>query len=156
MARRDWKPQEGASDFPGKFLLRVDDTLKALGDLAHVWRRRHSRVKVVAITGSNGKTTAKEMTARTLSGPFRILKTEGNLNNLIGLPLMLLKLSSDHEVAVLEMGMNRAGGNPEAEGNRRTPGFPDHQHRPGPPGIPGQSGRDRPGQGGTLGGAESG
>ena len=109
MARRDWKPQEGASDFPGKFLLRVDDTLKALGDLAQDWRRRHSRVKVVAITGSNGKTTVKEMTARILSGRFQILQTEGNLNNRIGLPLMLLRLSPDHEVAVLEMGMNMAG-----------------------------------------------
>jgi len=109
LARRDWEPKEGGFDFPGKFLLRVDDTLKALGDLAQVWRRRHSRVKVVAITGSNGKTTAKEMTARILSGPLRILQTEGNLNNLIGLPLMLLKLSPDHEVAVLEMGMNVAG-----------------------------------------------
>ena len=66
-------------------------------------------MKVVAITGSNGKTTAKEMTARILSGRFRLLQTEGNLNNLIGLPLMLLKISPDHEVAVLEMGMNAAG-----------------------------------------------
>ena len=109
MARQGWEPEEGTSEFSGKFLLRVDDTLKALGDLAQFWRRRHSRVKVVAITGSNGKTTAKEMTAGILSGHFRILKTEGNLNNLIGLPLMLLRLSPDHEVAVLEMGMNVAG-----------------------------------------------
>ncbi|MGE5253015.1 MAG: UDP-N-acetylmuramoyl-tripeptide--D-alanyl-D-alanine ligase, partial [Planctomycetaceae bacterium] len=109
LVRRDWEPEEGGRGFPGKFLLRVDDTLKALGDLARAWRRRHSRVEVVAITGSNGKTTTKEMTARILAGRFRVLQTEGNLNNLIGLPLMLLRLSPDHEVAVLEMGMNLAG-----------------------------------------------
>lgn len=109
MARRDWEPPDGVPAFPGKFLLRVEDPLKALGDLAHAWRRRHPGLKVVAITGSNGKTTAKEMTAGILSGRFRILKTEGNLNNLIGLPLMLLRLSPDHEVAVLEMGMNVVG-----------------------------------------------
>jgi UDP-N-acetylmuramoyl-tripeptide--D-alanyl-D-alanine ligase len=109
LARRDWEPQEGGRGFPGKFLLRVDDTLKALGDLARAWRRRHSRVEVVAITGSNGKTTTKEMAARVLAGRFRVLQTEGNLNNLIGLPLVLLRLSPDHEVAVLEMGMNLAG-----------------------------------------------
>jgi UDP-N-acetylmuramoyl-tripeptide--D-alanyl-D-alanine ligase len=77
--------------------------------LAHFWRGRYSRVKVVAITGSNGKTTTKEMTAQALSAAFRVLKTEGNLNNLIGLPLMLLRLSDEHEVAILEMGMNVPG-----------------------------------------------
>jgi UDP-N-acetylmuramoyl-tripeptide--D-alanyl-D-alanine ligase len=87
----------------------VEDPLRALGDLAHFWRGRHSRVKVVAITGSNGKTTTKEMTAQALSAAFRVLRTEGNLNNLIGLPLMLLRLSDEHEVAVLEMGMNVPG-----------------------------------------------
>jgi UDP-N-acetylmuramoyl-tripeptide--D-alanyl-D-alanine ligase len=87
----------------------VDDPLRALGDLARFWRRRHPRLKVVAITGSNGKTTTKEMTARILEGSFRVLQTEGNLNNWIGLPLTLLRLSSEHEVAVLEMGMNLAG-----------------------------------------------
>ena len=65
--------------------------------------------KIVAITGSNGKTTTKEMTAQILSEKFRVLKTEGNLNNLIGLPLMLLKLSPEHDVAVLEMGMSEPG-----------------------------------------------
>jgi UDP-N-acetylmuramoyl-tripeptide--D-alanyl-D-alanine ligase len=87
----------------------VDDPLRALGDLAQFWRRRHPRVKVAAITGSNGKTTTKEMTARVLEGAFRVLQTEGNLNNWIGLPLMLLRLSPDHELAVLEMGMNLPG-----------------------------------------------
>jgi UDP-N-acetylmuramoyl-tripeptide--D-alanyl-D-alanine ligase len=86
----------------------VDDVLRALGDLAHFWRTRQP-AKIVAITGSNGKTTTKEMTAQILSEKFRVLKTEGNLNNLIGLPLMLLKLSPEHDVAVLEMGMSEPG-----------------------------------------------
>ncbi|HXZ35114.1 MAG TPA: UDP-N-acetylmuramoyl-tripeptide--D-alanyl-D-alanine ligase, partial [Thermodesulfobacteriota bacterium] len=109
LARPGWEPKAGGNDASGKFLIRVEDPLRALGDLAHFWRGRHSRVKVVAITGSNGKTTTKEMAAQTLSAAFRVLKTEGNLNNLIGLPLMLLRLSDEHEVAVLEMGMNAPG-----------------------------------------------
>ena len=92
----------------GKFFITVENALSALGDLARFWRDRMA-VKVVAITGSNGKTTTKEMCARVLSRRFQVLRTEGNLNNLIGLPLMLLKLSPDHEVAVLEMGMNQPG-----------------------------------------------
>ncbi len=109
LTRPGWEPEAGGNDFPGKFLIRVEDPLRALGDLAHFWRGRNSRVKVVAITGSNGKTTTKEMTAQALSAAFRVLKTEGNLNNLIGLPLMLLRLSDEHEMAVLEMGMNVPG-----------------------------------------------
>ena len=104
-----WEPKAGGAEVPGTFLIRVEDPLQALGDLAHSWRKRHSRVRVAAITGSNGKTTTKEMAARALSGTFRVLKTEGNLNNLIGLPLMLLRLSDEHEAAVLEMGMNVPG-----------------------------------------------
>ncbi len=87
----------------------VGDVLKTLGDLAHFWRKQQRGLRVVAITGSNGKTTTKEMTAQILSGAYRVLKTEGNLNNLIGLPLILLGLSPAHEVAVLEMGMNLRG-----------------------------------------------
>ncbi len=93
---------------PGKFIVAAGDVLRALGDLAHFWRSRQP-ARVVAITGSNGKTTTKEMTALILAERFRVLRTEGNLNNLIGLPLMLLRLSTDHEVAVLEMGMNAGG-----------------------------------------------
>jgi len=92
----------------GKFFVMVGDVLTALGDLAHFWRRRHSG-KVVAITGSNGKTTTKEMAARVLAEKFDVLRTEGNLNNLIGLPLMLLRLSPAHDVAVLEMGTSGLG-----------------------------------------------
>jgi UDP-N-acetylmuramoyl-tripeptide--D-alanyl-D-alanine ligase len=94
--------------YPGKFFIAVDDVLRALGHLAHFWRTRQA-AQIVAITGSNGKTTTKEMTAQILSEKFRVLKTEGNLNNRIGLPLMLLKLSPEHDVAVLEMGMSEPG-----------------------------------------------
>jgi len=94
-------------------LILVPDTLFALGDLA-AWTRQHRDVKVCAITGSNGKTTTKELLASICTvaerhGRWReVLKTEGNFNNLIGLPLTLLRLGGE-DVAVLEMGMNRPG-----------------------------------------------
>jgi len=92
-----------------KFLIiEVRDTLQALGDLAACYRRLFN-IPIAVITGSNGKTTTKEMVAAILSGKKRILKNEGNFNNLIGLPLSLLKLSSEHEVGVFELGMNRKG-----------------------------------------------
>jgi UDP-N-acetylmuramoyl-tripeptide--D-alanyl-D-alanine ligase len=86
----------------------VRDTLHALGDLAGYWRRRLP-IPVVAVTGSNGKTTTKEMVACILSRSWRVLKNRGNLNNLVGLPLTLLELETTHQAAVVEMGMNRAG-----------------------------------------------
>jgi UDP-N-acetylmuramoyl-tripeptide--D-alanyl-D-alanine ligase len=89
-------------------VIGVRDTLTALGDLAQAWRSRFA-IPVVSITGSCGKTTAKEMTAGVLSRAFRVLKNEMNLNNLIGLPQTLLKLDGACEAAVVEMGMNRFG-----------------------------------------------
>ncbi|MHB1085735.1 MAG: UDP-N-acetylmuramoyl-tripeptide--D-alanyl-D-alanine ligase [Thiobacillus sp.] len=92
--------------------IRVDDTRLALGTLAAAWRARF-KLPVVAITGSNGKTTVKEMLASILrmeaGSDDAVLCTEGNLNNDIGLPLMLLRLRETHQFAVLEMGMNHAG-----------------------------------------------
>jgi UDP-N-acetylmuramoyl-tripeptide--D-alanyl-D-alanine ligase len=92
--------------------IRVDDTRLALGRLAAAWRKRFS-IPVVAITGSNGKTTVKEMLAAILrveaGSDAAVLHTEGNLNNDIGLPLMLLSLRDTHQFAVLEMGMNHTG-----------------------------------------------
>ena len=92
--------------------LRVDDPRLALGRLAAAWRRRFS-IPLVAITGSNGKTTVKEMLAAILreeaGSDAAVLHTEGNLNNDIGVPLMLLRLRETHQFAVLEMGMNHAG-----------------------------------------------
>ncbi len=89
-------------------VVAVDDALTALGDLAHAWRGRFA-LPVVAITGSCGKTTTKEMTAQVLSRTYQVHKNSLNLNNLIGLPLTLLELDAGHGAAVVEMGMNRFG-----------------------------------------------
>ncbi len=86
----------------------VDDTLTALGDLAR-YQRIRANVRVVAITGSNGKTSTRKMTGGIFTQRFRTLTTQGNLNNEIGLPLTLLKLSDQHEWAVVEMGMSHSG-----------------------------------------------
>ena len=94
--------------YRSKAVIAVKDTLSALGDLAQDWRRKY-RTPVVALTGSNGKTTTKEMIAACLETTFPILKTKGNLNNLIGLPLTLLTLTEKERVVVLEMGMNVPG-----------------------------------------------
>lgn len=83
--------------------LRVDDTLRALQIIAGWWRKRLS-LRVVGVTGSVGKTTSKELIAAVLGTRYRTFKTEGNYNNEIGLPLMLLKLTEAHQCAVLEMG----------------------------------------------------
>lgn len=84
----------------------VADTRRALGDLARDWRRRHS-IPVIAITGSNGKTTTKEMLASILRTQGPTLATAGNLNNDIGVPLTLFRLDASHRHAVIEMGANR-------------------------------------------------
>ena len=89
-------------------IIAVPDTLKALGDIA-TFRRRQTQASVVAITGTNGKTTTKEMTAAVMGQSFSVLKTEGNFNNLIGLPLTLFRLRQDHEWAILELAMNHPG-----------------------------------------------
>jgi UDP-N-acetylmuramoyl-tripeptide--D-alanyl-D-alanine ligase len=92
----------------GLGVVRVPDTTQALKDLArHV--RRTAGVPVVAVTGSAGKTTTKEMTAALLATRGPVLKTEGNLNNQYGLPLTLLRLAPEHRYAVLELGMSALG-----------------------------------------------
>jgi UDP-N-acetylmuramoyl-tripeptide--D-alanyl-D-alanine ligase len=97
-----------AVDDPTFGLVQVPDTVAALQALAHdVLVRRP--VKVVGITGSVGKTTTKEFTAALLAPRFRVLKSEGNYNNHLGLALSLLRLEAGHDVAVLEMGMSAAG-----------------------------------------------
>ncbi|MGH2448287.1 MAG: UDP-N-acetylmuramoyl-tripeptide--D-alanyl-D-alanine ligase [Chloroflexota bacterium] len=91
-----------------QLVIRVPDTLTALQGLAAYWRAQH-RLAVVAVTGSVGKTTAKEVIASLLQQSFLTLRNQGNLNTEIGLPLTLLNLRSEHRAAVLEMGMYAAG-----------------------------------------------
>jgi len=93
---------------PAPVLLQVSDTTRALQDIAREVRRR-SGAKVVAITGSAGKTTTKELTAEFLSAKYSVFRNKGNLNNHIGLPLSLLELRTRPEVAVVELGMNHPG-----------------------------------------------
>jgi UDP-N-acetylmuramoyl-tripeptide--D-alanyl-D-alanine ligase len=99
------KRDAGSKDLP---VIGVPDTLRALGDIASLWRRRYS-LPVVAITGSSGKTTTKEMLAAIAAQSRKTLVTEGNLNNLIGLPQTLLKIREEHEIVVVEMGTNSPG-----------------------------------------------
>jgi len=89
-------------------LILVDDPLTALQRMAACYRRELA-VKVVAVTGSNGKTTTKDLVSAVLSQGYKVHKTKGNLNNHIGLPMTLLELQEETEVAVVEMGMNHPG-----------------------------------------------
>src|SRR5437870_9334379 len=94
---------------PSKALLiEVEDPLHAFQELAHAHRRRFT-IPVVAVSGSNGKTTTKEMIGAILAESFSVLKTDGNLNNHIGVPQTLLRLTARHEVTVVEMGISRLG-----------------------------------------------
>ena len=93
---------------PRMGLLPVADTLVALQTLASSWRRDFS-LPVVGITGSNGKTTTKQLLAAVLAARGSVLATEGNLNNHIGVPLMLLRLRREHRAAVIEMGASNPG-----------------------------------------------
>ncbi|WP_158943054.1 UDP-N-acetylmuramoyl-tripeptide--D-alanyl-D-alanine ligase [Granulicella sp. S190] len=100
------------SDVDERRLLQVADcegcVLRALQQLAHAVRRLWGG-RVIGVTGSAGKTTTKEAIAQVLGSKFKVLKSAGNLNNEFGVPLQLLKLEREHEVAVIEMGMNHAG-----------------------------------------------
>src|SRR3989338_7680035 len=93
---------------PTSVAIEVPDTLKALGDIAHFHRMRFD-IPVVGITGSNGKTTTKDMAAQSLAAKYKGLKNQGTFNNLIGVPQTLLKLNKEHQVCILEMGTNHPG-----------------------------------------------
>ena len=106
--------EEGARKVPsevlaGKPVFVVRNPVEALGDLARAHRERFRHIPLVGISGSSGKTSTKELLAALLSRSKEVLKNPGNRNNLIGLPLALLTLSGDHDVAVLEMATNQPG-----------------------------------------------
>ena len=105
---REGKEEKGKGVPQDITVIRVPDTLRALGDIAHRWRRKFD-VPVVAITGSSGKTTTKEMVATVAGLTKRVLKTQGTRNNLVGLPQTLLELDEGHDIAVVELGTNRPG-----------------------------------------------
>ncbi len=100
--------RERDSYLPDKFYIKVANTQRALRDLA-AWYLARFDIPVIGVTGSVGMTTTKDMLAAVLGMKYRVLKTEGNFNNKVGLPLTILRLDSSHEICVLEMGMSMAG-----------------------------------------------
>ncbi|KPJ48277.1 MAG: hypothetical protein AMJ41_05265 [candidate division Zixibacteria bacterium DG_27] len=108
VAKREWWDQKGSTSIYDLCVITVEDTLKALGDFAKYYRSLFD-LKVVGITGANGKTTAKDMTASVLSEKFRVKKSIGNYNNLFGLPLSILQINGSDQVGIFEMGMSRPG-----------------------------------------------
>ncbi len=100
--------QEGRLFKGSGALIGVDDTVKALQKIAAAWRKRF-QIPILGITGSAGKTTTKELAALALSAGKKVLKTEGNQNSQVGLPLTVLRLSPEYDAAVLEMGMSEFG-----------------------------------------------
>ncbi len=100
--------QELGEYLPGKFYIRVDSTLEAIGQVAKAYKEKFD-IPVIGITGSVGKTTTKDMVASVLGTRYKVLKTEGNFNNELGLPLTLFRLTPDIQVCVLEMGMSGLG-----------------------------------------------
>jgi len=96
------------SNFSNNRFLIVEDTTKSLGELARL-HKNNFRIPILCIGGSNGKTTTKDLVADVLSQKYKVLKTEGNFNNHIGLPLTLLRMKKEHEFCVLEVGCNHYG-----------------------------------------------
>jgi UDP-N-acetylmuramoyl-tripeptide--D-alanyl-D-alanine ligase len=107
IVQREWFSQNGEKHPQASFIV-VEDTLKALQTLAAAHRSRF-RIPVIALTGSNGKTSTKEFLAAALSLRFSVLKSPGNYNNYLGVPLTMLQMDPDTEIAVVEMGTNRPG-----------------------------------------------
>ena len=90
------------------YIIKGENALQELQDLARAWRRQLD-IPVIAITGTNGKTTTKELTAAVLSKRFNVCYTQGNLNNQLGVPLTLLSITRAHEIAIIEMGASHPG-----------------------------------------------
>jgi len=106
---RAWKEEHGGlASSLGAAIAVVPDTMKAFGMLARIYRNKF-RVPILAVGGSNGKTTTKEMIGAVLRSRYNVVSTEGNLNNHIGVPQMLFRLTPKHDIAVLEFGTNHFG-----------------------------------------------
>ena len=129
-------------------LILVDDTLDALWRIASGYRQLFT-LPVVAITGSNGKTTTKEMVAEILSAMGPVIATEKNYNNEIGVPLTLLRIESRHRAAVVEMGMRKRGEIAQLARDRRSDHRRRHQCGAGPRGVSRLAGRRRRGKRGA-------
>jgi len=99
---------QGAGNGQGKIIIQARDTTKALQDIAR-YHRMKFKIPVIALTGSNGKTTVKDMISSVLSAKYNVLKNEGTKNNHIGVPQTLLKLGERHDICVLELGTNHKG-----------------------------------------------
>jgi UDP-N-acetylmuramoyl-tripeptide--D-alanyl-D-alanine ligase len=95
----------GKRSFKNKCFVTVDDTILSMGELANLYRRKFL-IPVIGVAGSNGKTSTKDFIAHVLSKKYNVLKTEGNLNNAIGVPLTLFRLKEEHDFAVIELGTN--------------------------------------------------
>jgi UDP-N-acetylmuramoyl-tripeptide--D-alanyl-D-alanine ligase len=104
IVNKEWA-NKNQEKFKGNWLIEVNDTLKHIGLLANAYRKKFD-IPFIAVGGSNGKTTTKEMIASVLSQKYKVLKTEGNFNNHIGVPLTLFRLDESHEIAVIEIGTN--------------------------------------------------
>jgi len=100
--------EDKSAQIPNERCIITDDTVKTLGYIASEWRKQFS-IPVIGITGSNGKTTTKELLRHLLSVKHQVHATEGNFNTSIGLPLSMLTLTSAHTISVLEMGANQPG-----------------------------------------------
>lgn len=91
-----------------EYIISGENALRELQDLARAWRRE-LKIPIIAITGTNGKTTTKELTAAVLSKKYKVCYTQGNLNNQIGVPLTLLSITRAQEIAIVEMGASHPG-----------------------------------------------
>ena len=99
---------EQAEKDGAEYIIKGDHALEELQDLARAWRRKFN-IPVIAVTGTNGKTTTKELTAAVLGTKYNVLYTDGNYNNSLGVPLTLLRLTREHDIAIIEMGASHPG-----------------------------------------------
>lgn len=108
LVSKKWYKKQSKSSFKNKSLIVVEDTIEGLGEIARIYRKKFL-IPVLGIAGSNGKTSTKDIIADVLSKKYNVLKTEGNFNNAIGVPLTLFRLNEEHRFCVIELGTNHFG-----------------------------------------------